>query len=267
MSDILSVNLIISSQSCVLISLSKKGMKFKNAAEQEKEFHNLLLKANKLQKSNNKATDSELDFHTGTQLWWLTNPVHQKYFHMAATKAYFWCEVVWSGQQMEEKQWLRSLYLALTYCRPNSGETWTLNRTACILWGRMFEVAKTSYTRSYCLTFTAAHQPLHADQVSLCVYRDNHLTNMRPALSSRFPFGAHQWLTHVINDRPHFTLLAHQETVGTRRVSFLILVVSLTSDWAVGVIVGPGEEGRPPCSSCWFPYSPLLLMRASKQLP
>lgn len=60
-------------------------------------------------------------------------------------------------------------------------------------------------------------------------------------------FGSHQWHTHVINDRPHFTLLAHQETLGLKYFFPHILVFTvffLTSDWAVGVAVGCGMWGR-----------------------
>lgn len=60
-------------------------------------------------------------------------------------------------------------------------------------------------------------------------------------------FESHQWHTHVINNRPHFTLLAHQETGGTRGLFFLIPVftaVSFASDWAAGVIAGRRGGGR-----------------------
>lgn len=71
---------------------------------------------------------------------------------MTTTKAYFWNEIVWSGQPMEEKQWLRD-YRTQTYCRPDRRETRTQSRTArilrCLKWQR-------ALARSQRLTFIAA---------------------------------------------------------------------------------------------------------------
>lgn len=103
---------------------------------------------------------------------------------------------------------------------------------------------------------------------------DNHLTNVWPApphmegasdCTGRRP--------HVIDNRAHFTLLAHQETWRGGRWQHKFSSVywcfsrSILGGGCYCGITGSVYRGGRFCSSCWFPYSLLLLMTASELVP
>lgn len=154
----------------------------------------------------------------------IRTPFHQTQFHMATT----WLQqrhisdmrlfgVISRG---EGKQWLRSLFLRLSganTCQLNSREDVDVKQNCVHIANLSHSLLKPDLC---CSPPAAPHTPC-----SLCVYGDNHLTNMCLALHTSSPLDCTH--AHVINDRPHFTLLAHQETGTSWRLIFFIHVFLL----------------------------------------